>query len=142
MNTSKDPLDQVEVEWRAQERARLGAADADERDVRVANALREVPEIGLPADFAIRVAGLVRAQATNDSRFEEGLLRGLLLLFAISAMVTVAWFGRSWPADLAAALPGGRDAVGWTAIAAVCAICNWCLGLLRHRHGGDSSAHH
>lgn len=141
MTIPKHPVDHDVAEWQAQERARLGAADADDRDLRVSRALRQAPAIGLPLDFATQVVGLARAQAANDLRFEQRLLRVLAIAFGLSAVATIAWLGRSWPAELAAALPGGSEAVGWSVTAAACALCNWGLGLLRRRHGGGSSAH-
>ena len=145
MNTHFTPLDHDEAQWQAQERARLsvrdGVADADIDYLRIARALRQAPAMQLPVDFAAQVAGLARMQVANDSLLEQRLLRGLSMVFGVSAVATVAWFGRSWPADLAAALPGGSSAVGWTAVAALCAVCNWGLGLLRRRQSGDFSAH-
>jgi len=145
MTIPKHPVDHNAAEWQAQERARVavrdGATDGDDRDLRVSRALRQAPAIGLPLDFATQVAGLARAQAANDLRFEQRLLRVLTIAFGLSAVASIAWLGRSWPADLAAALPGGSEAVGWSVTAAACALCNWGLGLLRRRHTGDSSAH-
>ena len=145
MTIPKQPNDYSEAEWQAQERARLavrdGAHDSDIDDMRISRALRQAPEMQLPPDFALKVAALVRVQATNDSVFEQRLLRVLSVLFGLSAVATVAWFGRSWPADFAVALPGGSQAVGWSVTAAACALGNWGLGLLRRRHSGDSSAH-
>lgn len=145
MNIPNHPTDHNEAEWQVQERARLavrdGADDAETGDLRVARALRQAPAMQLPVDFATQVAGLARMQAANNSLLEQRLLRGLSIVFGLSAVATVAWFGRSWPAELAAALPGGSDAVGWSAVAALCALCNWGLGLLRRRQTGDWSAH-
>ena len=145
MNIPKHPVDFNDAEWLAQERARLSvgadAFDLDERDLRVSRALRQAPVVALPSDFAARVAGLVRVQTATDLRFEQRLLRVLSVVFGLSAVATVAWFGRSWPADFAAALPGGSEAVGWSVTVAACALCNWGLGLLRRRQSGDSSAH-
>ncbi|MDI1252656.1 hypothetical protein [Thermomonas sp.] len=130
--------DYEEAQWQAQEHARLavreGTADADASDLRVARALRQAPPIGLPIDFAAQVAGLARVQATNNSLFEQRLLRGLSVLFGLSALVTVAWFGRSWPADLAAILPGGSEAASWSMAAGLCVLGNWALTLLRRKH--------
>ena len=131
MTTRATPPEIDEAEWQAQERARIGAPDADAADLRVARALRQAPAIDLPPDFAAQVAGLVRAQAVNDSQFEQRLLRILSLLLGVSAVVTVAWFGRGWPAELAAVLPGGAESAGWTLLAGLCALGNWGLGLLR-----------
>lgn len=130
--------DHDEAQWQAQERARLsirdGTVDADSDDQRVARALQQAPPIDLPMDFAAQVAGLARVQAVNNSLFEQRLLRGLSVLFGLSALVTVAWFGRSWPADLAAALPGGSEAASWSMAAGVCVLANWAFALLRRKH--------
>lgn len=129
-----DPLD--ERRWLAQERARLsvrhGDADADAVDLRIARALRHAPRVELPFDFAAQVASLARAQAA-DSLLEQRLLRGLILVFALSAAVVVAWYGRGWVAALAAVLPGGSDAVGWSGMAVLCVLGNWGFGALRRQ---------
>ena len=62
---------------------------------------------------------------------EQRLLRGLVIAFALSAAVVVAWLGRGWVAELAAVLPGGGDAVAWSGVAALCLLGNWGVGLLR-----------
>lgn len=145
MNIPNQTNDYNEAEWQAQERARLafrdGAIDLDDRDLRVSRALRQAPLMDLPLDFAAQVARLARAQVAIDLRFEQRLLRVLSVAFGVSAVVTVAWFGRSWPADFAAALPGGSDAVGWSVTVAACALGNWGLGWLRRGRSGDLSAH-
>lgn len=125
------PLD--EQRWQAQERARRGDPDADATDLRIARALRHAPSVDLPVDFASRVAALARTQATFSAVLEQRLLRGLVLVFALSAAVVVAWFGRGWVAELATVLPGGQDAVAWSGIAALCVLGNWGFGLLRDR---------
>ena len=141
MKSHSNPSNHDEAQWQAQERARLSVrdanVDADSDELRVARALRQAPPIGLPMDFAAQVAGLARVQAAGNSVFEQRLLRGLSVLFAVSALVTVAWYGRSWPADLAAALPGGSEAVSWSMAAGLCVLCNWAFALLRRHHGGD-----
>lgn len=119
--------------WQAQEQARRGDADADAGDLRIAWALRRAPPVELPADFATRVAALARAQADASMLLEQRLLRGLGIVFALSAAVVVAWYGRGWAAGLAVTLPGGGDALGWCAVAAVCLLGNWGLGALRRR---------
>ena len=140
MNIHSKSPDHDETQWQAQERARRairdGAADtnADASDLRVARALRQAPPIDLPIGFAAQVAGLARAQAINNTLFEQRLLRVLSVLFGVSALVTVAWFGRSWPADLAAILPGGGEAASWTMAAGLCVLCNWAFVLLRRKH--------
>jgi len=120
-----------EARWQAQEKARRGDADADADDLRIAHALRRAPPVGLPPDFAARVAALAQTRAATASVLEQRLLRGLVLVFALSATVVVAWYGRSWPGELAAVLPGGSDAVGWSAAAALCVAANWGFGALR-----------
>ncbi|MEO6228321.1 MAG: hypothetical protein ABIO61_10775 [Thermomonas sp.] len=140
MNTHLNFPDDDGTQWRAQERARLSARDstvdaaADTDDVRVARALRQVPSIDLPVDFAAQVAGLARMRAANNSLFEQRLLSGLSVLFGLSALMTVAWYGRSWPAELAAALPGGSEAATWSMTAGLCVLGNWALALLRRQH--------
>ena len=66
-------------------------------------------------------------KAANSSLLEQRLLRGLWVLFGASALMTVAWFGRSWPGDLAAVLPGGSDAASWSLAAGLCVLGNWAL---------------
>ncbi|HNV78339.1 MAG TPA: hypothetical protein PLI83_00360 [Thermomonas sp.] len=132
------PLD--EQRWQAQERARRGDPDADATDLRIARALRHAPSVDLPVDFASRVAALARTQATFSAVLEQRLLRGLVLVFALSAAVVVAWFGRGWVAELATVLPGGQDAVAWSGIATLCVLGNWGVGLLRGRLASEASA--
>ena len=136
------PID--EQRWQAQERAfdcaRRGDADADPAELRIARALRRAPSVELPIDFAAAVArsaaaqmaSLARAQAAPPSTvLEQRLLHGLVVVFALSAAVVVAWLGRGWTAELVAILPGGGNAVAWSGIAALCLLGNWSLGLLR-----------
>lgn len=125
-----------DARWQAQEKARRLDPDADPAELRIARALRRAPPVDLPVDFAARVAALAHAQATSpavpeQSLLEQRLLRGLVIVFALSAAVVVAWFGRGWVADLAAVLPGGGDAVAWSGVAALCLLGNWGVGLLR-----------
>ncbi|MBN8264903.1 MAG: hypothetical protein J0M21_09645 [Xanthomonadales bacterium] len=132
---SGSPVD--DARWQSQERARHANPEADSLDLRIAHALRTPPPVALPQDFAARVAALAQARAVADSRLEQGLLRGLVLVFALSAAVVVAWFGRGWVATLAATLPGGQSAIGWGALAACCLLGNWGLGALRRLHHGE-----
>lgn len=132
---SGSPID--DARWQAQERARRGEAEADALDLRIAHALRVPQPVALPQDFAARVAALAQARAVADSRLEQTLLRWLVLVFALSAAVVVAWFGRGWVATLAATLPGGQSAIGWGALAACCLLGNWGLGALRRLHHGE-----
>lgn len=122
-----------EARWQAQERARRGEHDADADELRIASALRRAPPVDLPLDFAARVASMALAQATSSSLLEQRLLRGLVLVFALSAAVVVAWYGRGWAAELSAVLPGGRDAMGWSGVAALCVLGNWGFGVLRRQ---------
>lgn len=132
------PLDQQR--WLAQESARRGDPDADPADLRIARALRRAPSVDLPADFASQVAALARTQAIFSAVLEQRLLRGLVLAFALSAAVVVAWFGRGWVTELATVLPGGQDAVAWSGIAALCVLGNWAFGLVRGHLPGETSA--
>ena len=106
----REPVD--EARWQAQERAfqaaRRGDAEADADDLRILDALRNAPPAGLPPGFATQVAAMARAQAAN-SQLEQRLLRGLGVVFALSAAGVVAWYGRGWAADLALVLPGGES---------------------------------
>lgn len=125
-----------DTRWQAQERARRLDPDADPAELRIARALRRAPPVDLPADFAAQVAALaltqsVSATAPEQSLLEQRLLRGLVIVFALSAAVVVAWFGHRWVAELAALLPGGGDAVVWSGVAALCLLGNWGVGLLR-----------
>lgn len=146
MNTLFNPPDHEEAQWQAQERARLAAsdgtavADVDAVHLRVARALRHAPRVDLPNDFAARVTVLARVQATNNSLFEQRLLRGLSVLLAVSALVTVAWYGRSWPASLAAVLPGGSEAASWSMAAGLCVMANWAFALLRGQNERGGAA--
>jgi hypothetical protein len=138
-----DPVD--EQHWHAQERARRGDPDADAVDSRIARALRRAPSVDLPVDFAAQVAAIARAEAASPAAVEQAmleqrLLRGLVIVFAVSAAVVVAWFGRGWVAELAAVLPGGGDAVAWSGVAALCLLGNWAVGLLRGQHMRGSHA--
>ena len=126
-----DPTAVDDARWHAQEQARRGEAEADPLDLRVAHALRQAPPMALPPDFAARVAARARADAAAGLDLEACLLRVLGVVFALSAAVVVAWFGRGWVADFAAVLPGGADAVAWSGIAALCVLGNWGFGLLR-----------
>ena len=129
------PRNHDERLWQAQERARLAARDghddADADDLRIARALRTPPSVQLPADFAASMVMLARGQAVAASNFERRLLRALVLTFAMSAVVVVAWMGRDWVDALAQALPGGMQAAGWGLVAAACLLGNWAWGIAR-----------
>lgn len=140
MNTRDHETRIDEALWLAQEKARRGDADADPDDLRIARALRRAPAVDLPFDFASQVASLARAQAVANSVLEQRLLRALVGVFAVSAAVVVAWYGRAWPEALAAILPGGSDAVAWSGAAALCVLANWGFGALRGRFESRSHA--
>lgn len=135
-----DPTAVDDARWHAQEQARRGEAEADPLDLRVARALRQAPPMALPPDFAARVAARARADAAAGLDLEAWLLRVLGVVFALSAAAAVAWFGRGWPAGLVQVLPGGREALGWCATAALCLLANGGLGLLRRRVGRSAAA--
>lgn len=136
----RDPTAVDDARWHAQERARRGDLEADPRDLRVARALRQAPPMALPPDFAAQVAARARADAVAGLDLEAWLLRALGVVFALSAAVVVAWFGRGWAAGLAQVLPGGREALGWCGTAALCLLANGGLGLLRRRVGRSAAA--
>ena len=135
-----DPTAVDDARWHAQERARRGDPEADPLDLRVARALRQAPPVGLPPDFAARVAARARAETAAGLDLEAWLLRTLGVVFALSAAVVVAWFGRGWAAGLVQVLPGGREALGWCGTAALCLLANGGLGLLRRRVGRSAAA--
>lgn len=135
-----DPTAVDDARWHAQEQARRGEAEADPLDLRVARALRQAPPMALPPDFAARVAARARADAAAGLDLEVWLLRVLGVVFALSAAAVVAWFGRGWAAGLVQVLPGGREALGWCATAALCLLANGGLGLLRRRVGRPAAA--
>lgn len=137
MNTRQSGPDIDKARWQAQERARIaargGGIEADPDDLLIAEALRQAPAVDLPHDFASRIAGIARARQASTSLLEQRLLRGLTLAFGMSSAATVAYYGHAWLAALAASLPGGADALGWSAAAAACVGANWAWGLLRER---------
>lgn len=129
-----NPVD--EREWQAQERARLEArtgthvpdAAADLAARRVADALRQPPADGLPADFAVRVARLALSQphaAAVDVRFETILLRWLVALFVAGGLVTLTVYGGTLAAQLRPAL--GVEGPAWASALAACAGLSWTL---------------
>ena len=130
-----------DARWHAQEKARHLDPDADPIELRIARALRRAPPDALPVDFARQVAALAHGQARSpavpeQSLLEQRLLRGLVIVFALSAAVVVAWLGRGWASELAAVLPGGADAVAWSGVAALCVLGNWGVGVLRQQGAG------
>ena len=137
MSTHPSQPDSDDAQWQAQERARVaardGSFDADADHLRIAHALRHAPAVDLPPDFARLVAGVARAQQASAPLLEQRMLRGLTLVFGLSSAATGAYYGHAWVAALATSLPGGSDALGWSAAAATCVGANWAWGLLRER---------
>jgi hypothetical protein len=136
-----------EHEWRAQERAlheeRAGAVVGDDPLLagyrQVARALRQPLPDPPPADFARSVAMRVATtQASPDMRLEQGLLRALSLLLAVSAIAAMALYGGEWLRAFAALLPppaAGSVATGlalnWTLALAACLGLSWSFERLR-----------
>lgn len=138
MNSYPRQPDIDDAQWQAQERARIaardGSLDADADHLRIAHALRHAPAVDLPPDFAKRIAArAMHAQQASVALLEQRLLRGLTLVFGLSSAATVAYYGHAWVAALATSLPGGSDALGWSAAAVTCVGANWAWGLLRER---------
>ena len=130
------PID--EREWQAQERAlraeRLHlSGDADPGYRRVAAALRNVPPVALPADFARRMAQRVGA-ATLDLRVERWLLLACCALLAIAVPVAFALYGRSGVEVAAAVFPSlSQAAPGWLLAVTACVALNGLMEPLRRR---------
>src|SRR5690606_13226244 len=121
------------LRWQAQEQARRADRDTDASVLRIAQALRAAPPAQLPPEFAEQVASLARARCEASSLLEQRLLRGLGAGCALAAALVVAWCGRGWAEGLAATLPGGGEALGWSAAAALCLLANWGMGEVRRR---------
>lgn len=130
-----------EREWQAQERAlheeRLHLAQGDPRAAsyrRVVRALRAPLPVGLPADFARRVARQVGAAAL-DLHLEQRLQQSLVLVLVLAIPVALARYGESMLAAFAAAFPAlsSQDALGWTLVLAACVGLSSMLELLRGR---------
>ena len=133
-----------EREWQAQERAlqaeRLHLSDADPRlgSYRaIARALRQPLPHGLPADFARQLAARL-GRAPLDTRVEQGLLRGLLTLLALSGAVVAAMYGQAWLPAIVAVLPASSpNAMHWLLAVAACVGMSWAFDQLRkgmHAH--------
>ena len=131
-------------EWQAQERAlqaeRLHLGDADPRLASyraIARALRQPLPHGLPADFARQLAAKL-GRAPLDTRVEQGLLRGLLTLLALSAAVVAAIYGQAWLPAIVAVLPAwSPNAMHWLLAVAACVGMSWAFDQLRkgmHAH--------
>jgi len=127
-----------EREWQAQERAlqaeRLHLSDADPRlgaYRAIARTLRQPLPHGLPADFASQLAARL-GRAPLDTRVEQGLLRGLLTLFALSGAVVAAMYGQAWLPAIVAVLPASSpNAMHWLLAVAACVGMSWGFDQVR-----------
>ncbi|TWI05995.1 hypothetical protein IP90_00257 [Luteimonas cucumeris] len=133
-----------EREWQAQENAlrdeRLGiGASGDDPLVAgyrtVARALREAPEVALPADFARDVARAAVAQGSSahiDARLEQILLRLLVVALVLSGTAALAFYGNQ------ALLAIDARLTTWGLALATCMALTWAFDWLRRiRHDGD-----
>jgi hypothetical protein len=125
-------------EWQAQERAlqeeRLHLASGDPRLApyrAIARALRQPLPHGLPADFARALAARL-GRAPLDTRVEQGLLRGLVTLFALSGAVVAAIYGQAWVPAILAVLPASSpNAMHWLLAVGACVGMSWGFDQLR-----------
>jgi hypothetical protein len=140
MNIDKDN------EWLAQERAlqdeRTGANATNDPLVAryrvIARALRQPLPEALPVDFAQALAAKVQ-HAPLDTRVEQGLMRALVTLLALSGAVAAALYGQSWWPAIAALLPlSSGVAVNWALALAACVGASWLVEQVRR----TSAAHH
>jgi hypothetical protein len=145
MNTEHfDPRD--ELEWQAQERARLAArAGATSTDDPLADRYRVMAEVLrgplpdamhdiLPADFASQVARQAAMDVQADAQVERNLMRAILVFFGLSAAVVVAMYGREWVSPILSALRlDSAVAVNWALALGACIGASWLTDQLR-RH--------
>lgn len=115
----------TDAHWQAQERAlQRGDARADRL---LSQALRTMPVVAPPPDFARQAVLALRAQATErqDRRF-EGRLLGALAFASVLALLISAWrYGAGWRPD--AELLSGQM-LAWGACVAAClalAVIPW-----------------
>lgn len=135
-----------EREWQAQELAaraeRAGniLLDLDPLSagyVPVVRALREPMAVGLPEDFAARVARLAvaRASATAaDSPMENRMLIALGLLLGLSALASAIIYGGNWFSAIPAAFGKlGPSSGSWVLLLAGCLGLSWMGEQVRQR---------
>lgn len=132
-------------EWQAQERAlqaerlHLGGGDPRLASYRaIARALRQPLPHGLPADFARQLAARL-GRAPLDTRVEQGLLRGLVTLLALSGAVVAAMYGQAWLPAILAVLPASAspNAMHWLLAVVACVGMSWAFDQVRkgmHSH--------
>lgn len=134
MNIDKDN------EWLAQERAlqdeRAGAVSTNDPLVAryrvIARALRQPLPEALPADFARTLAAQVQ-NAPLDTRVEQGLMRALVTLMAVSGVVVAGLYGQSWWPAIAELLPlSSGVAVNWAMALAACVGASWLVEQVRN----------
>ena len=138
--------DHDEREWQAQERAlrevRSGLqAPTDDltlaryRDI--AKALRQPPQSRLPWDFAASVARLAQQHPAPavHTLTEQGLLRALAAIFALSALAALGVYGDRLLAMLQVA--AGAAGLQWSLALTACVGLSWSLDWLRRRLRDD-----
>ena len=127
-------------EWLAQERAlqdeRAGVTTTNDPLVAryrvIAHALRQPLPDALPADFAQKLAAQVQ-HAPLDTRVEQGLMRALVTLLALSGAVVAALYGQSWWSAIAALLPlSSGVAINWAVALAACVGASWLVEQVRN----------
>lgn len=104
-------------------------------DQQIIRALRQEPDAGPPADFARSVAARVAPAPAPEAGLERWLLRGLVAVFALSALVVAGMQGREWLAGFMA-LPlaaAGPSALNWAAALLACVGVSWSLERVRPR---------
>ena len=136
-------------EWQAQERALQeegsnAPATHDPLVARyrvIARALRQPLPAALPDDFAERVAARV-AHAKLDTRVEQGLMRALVALLALSGAVVAAVYGAGWVQAIATVLsPLSGTAANWMLALAACVAMTWSLQALGRGDHADRGGH-
>lgn len=134
MNIDKDN------EWLAQERAlqdeRADVASSNDPLVAryrvIVRALRQPQPAALPADFARTLAAQVQHMPL-DTRVEQGLMRALVALMAVSGAVVAALYGQDWWPAIASLLPlSSGVAINWALALAACVGASWLVEQVRN----------
>jgi hypothetical protein len=102
-------------------------------DRHIDQALRREADAGPPADFARRVAVRAERGRAADAPIERWLLRALATVFALSALVVVALYGREWLVGFTLLLPAaaGATTLNWIAALMACVGLSWSFERLR-----------
>ena len=104
----------------------------------IARALRQPLPDALPADFARTLAAQVQ-DAPLDTRVEQGLMRALVALLALSGTVVAALYGQDWWPAIVALLPlSSGVAVNWALALGACVGASWLVEQVRN----TSDRHH